>query len=156
MINSFKIAVIISILSTISSCSRATQNSSDLGLFDISKNDQYILFSIYSRQNSSIYQIGTDGSGLTCIIPSTKDSNYFNPKYSKTVTKILFLACPKKDINNTAIYISNLDGSQKQKITTGNENISEAFFRSARIKFIIVKQTTTGTRRHLGQIKIMM
>lgn len=74
-------------------CGRSNRisESNKIGLFDISQDDRYLIFS-YSKDNeSSIYQIDTNGQNLKKIVSSTDKMLFYNPKYSKRDNKILFL-----------------------------------------------------------------
>ncbi|HEY4323583.1 MAG TPA: hypothetical protein VGN20_06340 [Mucilaginibacter sp.] len=135
------------------SCNRLNnENKTDqIGLFDISKDDRSILFSYIIGNKSSIYQIDTNGKGLKVIVPSTKVINYFNPKYSKKSQKILFLG-KRNDLNtyNSSIYIANSDGTGIERITDGNEIISEAIFSDCEDKIYYCKAGEYGHSSPLG------
>ena len=144
------ILIIVSVLIT-SSCDNSTVNKNSLDSFDISNDDSCILFSATNRNNNaSVYRISMDGKSLIKIIASTIDSNFYNPRYSNNNKKILFIGSSSNS-HYTDIYISNKDGTERQRITKGDEMISEAFFSDDDSKVYFVKSNEYSHSSPVGK-----
>jgi Tol biopolymer transport system component len=134
-----------------SGCGRSMKNMYSLNSFEISDDDSSILFSATDRGNhSSVYQIETNGKGLKKLISSTSDSNFFSPKYLQGNKKILFIGSSFKS-RNSDIYISHADGTDRKRITTGNEMISEAFFSKCDSSIYYIKSNEYGHSSPVGK-----
>lgn len=134
-----------------SSCGNSTKSMYSLDSFELSDDDSSILFSATDKDNhSSVYQIGTNGQGLKKLVSSTGDSSFFNPKYSQDNKKILFIGSSLKS-RNSDIYISNSDGTDRRRITTGSEMISEAFFSKCDSSIYYIKSNEYGHSSPVGK-----
>ena len=98
--------------------------------FVISKNDKTILFASNNRQShsASIYIMHTDSFKARQLIAGTKELSFFNPSYSPDEKKIIFVGYFNRNVNNSAVFIANADGTGLQQLTPGNEIIKQAFF----------------------------
>lgn len=113
----------------INSCQSKQTQKNSMGDFDISKDDNHIIFSFFSiNKGSSIYTSNIDGTGIKQLIKSDEYKSYFNPKYSPDGKKIVFLECERGDVNNAIICIAESDGSSIERLTAGNEIITEVIF----------------------------
>ena len=112
-----------------------------LGNFDISKNDSIIIFSMYTKNGSSIYQMNIDGTEQKKIINSNKDFSFFLPKFSKDGKKIVFNKCYRKNALISEICIANSDGSEIEQLTNMKENITDAIFSSYSNEIFFFKAT---------------
>ena len=103
--NSRYILLILIIATTCFSC-KTNQKKDNLSSFDISGNDENVIFSYYtSNVGASIYEMNIDGSKIKRIISSSKDKNYFDPVYSPNNEKILFFEYDKNNLDNIIICI---------------------------------------------------
>lgn len=97
--------------------------------YDLSKDDKRILFSFGEGRESSIYEVNADGTGLKTLIPATKDSTYYRPKFSKNGKKIVYVAHSLKDsILNRSIYMADADGKARRKVIDVSGIITGIFF----------------------------
>lgn len=109
------------------SCKGKNTDSGEFGTFDISANDQQIVFSYLKDGVSSIYEANIDGTSLRKIIGSEKGDNSYNPKYSPDGKKLVFVMNKKGSINST-LCLSNTDGSDISYLTDDKHIITEASF----------------------------
>jgi len=126
-----------------------TIDRNSIGGFDISKNDEHILFSSINNNHSALYQINIDGTGYKRVLYS-RDTDYFIPKYSKNSDKILFTAYPKIKGASCLLYIANPDGTNKEKILTDTGIITSAVFSGCENKIYYAKANTYGHSSPLG------
>jgi Tol biopolymer transport system component len=134
-----------------SSCGNNMKNVYSLDSFELSDDDSSILFSATDKDNySAVYQIGTNGKGLKKLVSSTSDTSFFNPQYSHDNKRILFIGSSLKS-RNSDIYISNVDGTDRRKITTGSEMISEAFFSKCDSSIYYIKSNEYGHSSPVGK-----
>ena len=103
------------------------QKTKSLGNFDISPDDKQIIFSYLKNNVSAVYTINTDGSNLKKIISSNGDSFFVSPKYSKDGKKFMCILY-KKNSYNGSLIISDIDGSNTDKLTDDDQIITEATF----------------------------
>ena len=115
-----------------------------LGDFDISKNDSIIIFSMYTKNGSSIYQMNIDGTGQKKIINSDGNFSYFYPRYSKDDKRIVFKKYNRTNSLISEICIANSDGSEIKQLTNLKENITDAIFSSYSNKIYFLKATEFG------------
>jgi hypothetical protein len=123
---------------------RDDPNKFNIGSFDVSENDQTLIFSLYHQGEVGIYQIDTNGKGFKQILTPTKDSLFFNPQYALANTKIVFIGKSKDTSSNTNVYIANADGSDRERVTDGKEMITEAIYSKCDNKIYYVKANTFG------------
>jgi hypothetical protein len=112
--------------------------------FDISKNDSLIIFSMRTKNGSSIYQMNIDGTEQRKIISSNKNISYFSPRYSKDGKKIVFKKYSKTNSLIREICIANSDGSNVEQLTNLKENITDAIFSSYSNEIYFLKATEYG------------
>ena len=120
------------------------EESSKIGLFDISKDDKSVLFSFYNSAGISILSVNINGSAQKILIPSTIDSNFYNPKFNKDGSKILFIGSKKGQKIGSDIYFANSDGSGRTKILRDNGEITEAVFSACEDKIYYIKSKEFG------------
>ena len=124
---------------------------SGIGLYDISNDDKQILFTWCHNGGASILQIDTNGVLLKSIIPATIDTNYFNPKYDRGGTRVLFIGSPKNNPFNCSIYIANVDGTEKKNIVYEQGLIGEAVFSECEDKIYYIKSKEFGHSSPVGR-----
>lgn len=123
---------------------------SRIGLFDISKDDKSILFSFYKSSGISILSVDIDDNNLKSIIPSTIDSNFYNPKFNKDGSKILFIGSKKGQKIGCAVFIANPSGSSREKIFSDKGEITEAVFSECEDKIYYIKSNEFGHSSPVG------
>jgi len=133
-------------------CKDKVESKDSLGFFDISKNDDKIIFSYnIDGTGSSIYEMNIDGSGVKPIIMTTKNKSYLFPKYSPNNDKILFLEYDKRDKSKISICLSDLNGKNLQHLTQGGEMIIRAIFSKYTNEIIYSKANTYGKSSPIGK-----
>jgi len=118
------------LISVTNGCRSTETKQNIMGNFDISMNDEHVVFSYYQQKGSSIYSMDISGNNKKTIVASTETMSYFNPKYSRDDSKIVFIEYEKKNATNCTLCIANADGSEIRRLTKGNEIITEAIFSS--------------------------
>lgn len=126
-------------LHAICSCNYQKGNSINLGLFDLSKDDKHILFSVYNKGKSSIYQMDTNGKNLKELIPSANNNSYLNPKYSPDGKKIVYISVSADSSQTHSVYIANTDGTDQRKIIVSKQVITEVSFSECEQKIYFIK-----------------
>lgn len=104
------------------------ENTLFIGDFDLSSNDSLIIFSLNRNGVSSIYEGNFITGDYKVIVAGDETTSYFNPKYSKDDSKIVFIEWYNVNSINRTIYMSDKDGFDLKQISTGNEIIIDAFF----------------------------
>lgn len=95
--------------------------------FDISPDDQQILFPYFVNGSEAIYEAKVNGKGINKLTGSNTDRNH-HPKYSPDGTKILYLSQNSKGIST--LHIINRDGSNQKQLTPNSLQVSDAIFSS--------------------------
>lgn len=131
-------------------CKKNNQSLS-IGLFDISKDDKNILFSMSKNGRISILSIDLDGANLKPIVKSTADSNYYNPSFNKDGSKILFIGSNRNNKLGCSMFLANKDGSQKHEILKDDGEIIEAIFSSCEEKIYYIKSKEFGSFSPVGR-----
>ena len=110
--NIFSITLLSTVLIACNAQSTIEQNVIISTEFDISKNDRDILFACYVKKNDgvSIYKMNLLDSIPELIIKNDEKYSYYNPKYSETEEKIVFIKYNKKNMNEQYICICDVDG----------------------------------------------
>lgn len=122
------ILILISIILVFNCCQYTNKPMVEIGLFDVSKDDSRIIFSLYDKRGGSICGMNINGGEFKEVIPATQDSSYFNPKYSHDGKKMLFIGSATSNSAYCDIYIADLDGKHRKKLTQHQKYISEAVF----------------------------
>jgi len=107
-------------------CSGQSRTKDVLGLFDISPNNE-IIFSFMRNGKSSIYALNSVNGNLRKIISSTRNKNYYNPRYSPDGGKIVFIANSKDGVNSI-LCLANVDGTEIDALIDNSGIITEATF----------------------------
>ena len=100
----------------------------EIGSFDISPNDDRILFSLKKGKDASIFSMDIEDGNKKIIIQSDDIFSYVRPSYSSNGSQILFVKYEKKNITRCVLCVSNADGTNIETIIEGDEIITEAFF----------------------------
>jgi|21_taG_2_1085346.scaffolds.fasta_scaffold10425_3 hypothetical protein len=142
----FKYIITLTLAFILFSCNNNTDELKDsFGFFDISKNDNKVVFSYLKRGvGSSIYEMNIDGTEVKEIISTSDTKNYFRPVYSLDGEKILFLEYDKINLENVIICLADVDGSNMQRLTEGSESIITAIFSEYSDEIIYVKANEYG------------
>lgn len=111
----------------VNSCKGQNTETDEFGSFDMSANDEQVVFSYFKNGVSSIYVVNNDGTNLKKIIGSQNGDKFYNPKYSPDGKKLVFVKNKKGSINSS-LCISNADGSNIQYLTDDKHIITEATF----------------------------
>lgn len=118
--------------------------------FDISDADSLLIFSVDSSSISSIYQADINGQNLKKLIPSVKDTSFFNAQYSGNSKLILFIGQSYHE-NFSSIYIADNNGTNVRKLTDGTEMITESIFSSCADKIYYIKAGQFGKSSPVSQ-----
>ena len=143
-----KIIILIVAMVSFTSCSGRKKYT--MGLYDISKDDKYILFGAFSNNRSSIYRTNIDGSNPVIIISATKEESFWSPRFSEDGKQIVFIGEKEDGSKIKSIYISNADGSNVEKLTEGSHIIS-AFFSKYENSIIYLKANEYGKYSPIGK-----
>jgi hypothetical protein len=122
------LGILIFLMLISSSCNSENISRDAIGGFDISKDDQFVLFSYTKQGVSSIYKMPIGGGEANLLIGSNEGLSYVNPKYSPDGNKIVFIGYEKGDANNSSLYLANSDGTSIVSLTSGTGIITEAIF----------------------------
>ncbi len=127
MLKNVRLLLLIVVL--FNSCCKSETDINGLGYFDISKNDEFLLFSYFKNGISRIYLSNIDGTETRVLFEATGDTSFYNPKFSPNSDKIIFLA-NKKGSLFSCVYISDINGKNRQCVLgkEGNQIITEATF----------------------------
>lgn len=120
---------ILPIIFLLYACSNNNKTTDDhIGNFDISPDDNWILFSYYKNGSASLYTIDIDGKRLTKIIKSDQGKMYMNPRFSSDGKSMLFIKYLNSKFEKSTLCISKIDGTEVRELTDGSEIITEAIF----------------------------
>ncbi len=111
------------------SCTSQSKPKNGLEHVVVSPNDNFILFSYFTNDISSIYSLNISNNKITELFISSSKRSYVNPKFSPKGEKIIFIGYDEGSINSN-IFIANVDGTNVKQLTTGNSIITEAVFSS--------------------------
>ncbi len=96
------------------------------GGFDLSPDDQWIVFDHQHLGAHSLYIARTDGSGARAL-PTPQDELLFNPAFSPDGSRISFVS-GSNTAEHTQLCTMNLDGSDLRRLTDGNATVTEAAY----------------------------
>jgi hypothetical protein len=143
-----KIIVLIVAMISVTSC---YSKKYVMGLYDISKDDKYILFGAFSHNRSSIYRTSIDGSNPIVIISATKEESFWSPMYSEDGKQIVFIGENEEKTNVSSVYIANADGSNITKLVEGNL-ITQVFFSKYHNEIIYLKANEFRSYSPVGKV----
>jgi len=129
--------------------SRTVKPDKYIGSFDLSSDDRKIVFAYVKKNQSSIYEINTNGKGLKELFPLQDSVEYFKPKYSRT-GRLLFIERKRSKNGEYSICVSNADGSDVKTVLTTHKIITEAFFSEWENKIYYCKGNEYGHSSPLG------
>jgi len=124
----YSVVLLFLVMLTISCNIQSNKNKSSIRGFDISQNDDRILFAFVNGGNSSINEMDINGNNHKTLIESKSDKFHINPRYSTDGQKIIFIEYDKADLYNNSLFIANSDGTNIQYLTGGDGIITEAIF----------------------------
>jgi len=107
---------------------RPHNNRDQIESFDISPDDQKVLLLSTRDGATTVFEINADGTSPRPILKPSSDGIFSNPRYSPDGKKIVFIKYFKKSFGESAVYVSNNDGSGVQELTRGGELVTEAIF----------------------------
>ncbi|MCA0446969.1 MAG: hypothetical protein LCH54_12150 [Bacteroidetes bacterium] len=95
-----------------------------LGNFDISTDDSIIVFSFRIENQSGLFLINRDGTGLKKIVISEKDTYFKHPKFLMDGKHIIYLAAAGFE-KTSSIFMCNTEDGQNELLFSVNEIITE-------------------------------
>lgn len=122
------LGILIFLLLLSSRCSSENISRDAIGGFDISRDDEFVLFSYAKTGISSIYKMPLKGGKANLLIGSNEGLSYVNPKYSPDGKKIVFIGYEKDDVDKSSLYLANSDGTNIVRLTNGTGIFTEAVF----------------------------
>lgn len=108
-------------------CNAQEQIEQGIEHMTVSPDDEFILFSYYSDEISSIYKLNIKNGEIIKLLSSGTNASYVNPHYSQNGQKIVFIGYDKGSISSN-IFIANSDGTSIKQLTKDNQIITEAIF----------------------------
>lgn len=145
------ILVLVAVIFAFNSCQTINTPMVEIGLFDVSKDDSLVVFSVYHKSGASIYGMSIDGSQLKEVVLATRDSSFFNPKYSHDGKQMLFIGSAHANSDYHDIYIADADGTHRKKLTQNQKNISEAVFSKCADEIYYIQSAEFGKSSPLGK-----
>ncbi|WP_165953102.1 TolB family protein [Pedobacter changchengzhani] len=130
------------LLACLQACTSKTETR--IGIFDISKDDEIIIFTWYYGSGATILRVDIDGKNLQPVSPFSKDSSYVNPKYNEKGTKLLYIGRKNGDVSNSSVYIADADGGNRYLLAKESGIIDEAFFSSCDDLIYYIKSREFG------------
>lgn len=96
-----------------------------------------IIFSWNNNVSRSILEVDSNGLGAKELVPGSTDTLYSNPRFNINGTMIVFIGKSISD-GHSAIYVANSDGTEKKRITSGNDFISDVFYSRCESKIYFI------------------
>ncbi|NHM31480.1 DPP IV N-terminal domain-containing protein [Neobacillus terrae] len=93
--------------------------------FDLSPDDQNILFSYFTGGDEAIYESNSDGKNVRKLAESETERLH-DPRYSSDGKKLLYLSQNSQQLNS--LVVADRDGSNPNTLTTKKLHVSEAVF----------------------------
>lgn len=111
------------------SCHNNKQPYSEIRGFDISKNDEYLIYSLKDNLGNTSIKKYNFLSGKDTILISSKENNFYtNPKFSPDGEKFVFIKYDKKDLKSSSLCVSENDGKTYEYLIKDAGIITEAIF----------------------------
>ena len=133
------------------SCNSQPKSFSEIRGFDISKNDQYLIYSFKDSTNiTSIKRYNFLSKLDTVLIKPQKDLFYVNPKYSPQIDKFVFIEYNLNSPETSSLCISNNDGSNIQYLIKNKGIITEAVFSEEGDKIFFLMAKRFGSYSPIG------
>ncbi|MBL4707635.1 MAG: hypothetical protein JKY48_04255 [Flavobacteriales bacterium] len=137
------------IFSTISCNSQSPQSSSISG-FDVSVDEESILFSLNQGGDTRILEMNIENGDQTVIKDSEINTFYSNPRYSLDGDAIVFIEYDKKDLQNSLLCIAQSNGANSQYLVEGKGIISEAIFSEFKNELLFCKANEYSKSSPIG------
>lgn len=111
------------------SCNNSKQSFNEIRGFDISQNDEHLIYSLKDSQgNTSIKRYNFFSKKDTILISAKENEFYTNPKFSPDGEKFVFIRYDKKDLKTSSLCISENDGKTYEYLIKDTGIITEAIF----------------------------
>lgn len=124
------------------SCNSQSKSFNEIRGFDISKNDEYLIYSYKdSMKNTFIKRYSFLTKSDTVLISPKKNLFYVNPKYSPDGKKIVFIEYNIKNLETSSLCFSYNNGASVEYLIKDKGIITEAIFseESDKIFFLMAK-----------------
>ncbi len=116
------------LLVTTSCRSQVKEQKTSIRGFDLSQDDERILYSLLQAGTTRIYELSLTTNNMRVLITAGENKFLSNPRYSPNGKKILFIEYDKLDMQSSTLCISNSDGTSVEQLVEGRGIISEAIF----------------------------